>query len=168
MLALEQWNWGVLTGCPKRMTWFFFPTRSKPLQETELRKLPLESLQAAESVFCCVGWPWKLPEMDIYMQLQRQVLRQPWECTSRSGSSEEHFLVDSPSLRLLHFEMTLTSALRGHETTLVTTPFFPPNPKPAKCDLMCDCVCINAAHYMFVCQNCYCAILFGMDSRCWL
>jgi len=59
----------------------------------------------------------KLPEMDIYMQLQRQVLRQPSECTSRSGSSGEHFLVDSPSLRLLHFEMTLTSALRGHETT---------------------------------------------------
>jgi hypothetical protein len=99
---------------------------SKPLQETELRKLPLESLQATESVFCCVGWAWKLPEMDIYMQLQRQVLRQPWECTSRSGSSEEHFLVDSPSLRLLHFEMTLTSALRGHETTLVTTPLFFP------------------------------------------
>ncbi len=38
---------------------------SKPLQETELRKLPLESLQAAESIFCCVGWPWKRPEMDI-------------------------------------------------------------------------------------------------------
>jgi hypothetical protein len=25
MLALERWNWGVLTGCPKRMTSFFFP-----------------------------------------------------------------------------------------------------------------------------------------------